>query len=241
MTNLTEQGPGNGRVVLVSGASRGIGLNIARTLLQQGWKVSAGSRKPIAELSDADPAQFHWSAYDAFDPASEAQWVKDAARNFGRVDALVLNAGIVSRSSVVDASSQEFDDVFQVNVKSPMRLAQLAWPHLKAAGEGKIVVMASLAGKRVRAADGGLYSMSKAAVLMLAHGLRHAGEPHNIRSTAICPGFVATDMAAGVGDDIQDKLTRPEDIARIVATVLSLPSTASVAEVPVSWRVEPMF
>src|SRR5690606_6744660 len=60
-----------------------------------------------------------------------------------------------SRSSVVDASSQEFDDVFQVNVKSPMRLAQLAWPHLKAAGEGKIVVMASLAGKRVRYADGG--------------------------------------------------------------------------------------
>src|SRR5690606_13826555 len=110
-----------------------------------------------------------------------------------------------------DASSQEFDDVFQVNVKSPMRLAQLAWPHLKAA------------------------------VLMLAHGLRHAGEPHNIRCTAICPGFVATDMAANVGDDIQDKLTRPEDVARIVATVLSLPSTASVAEIPVSWRVEAMF
>lgn len=128
-----------------------------------------------------------------------------------------------------------------VNVKSPMRLAQLAWPHLKAAGEGKIVVMASLAGNRVRYADGGLYSMSKAAVLMLAHGLRHAGEPHNIRCTAICPGFVATDMAANVGDDIQDKLTRPEDVARIVATVLSLPSTASVAEIPVSWRVEAMF
>lgn len=83
--------------------------------------------------------------------------------------------------------------------------------------------------------------MSKAAALMLAHGIRHVGDADNIRCTAICPGFVATEMASYVDHDIQRQLTKAEDIARIVRLALELPATASVAEIPVNWRVEGIF
>lgn len=232
---------GQGRVALISGASRGIGLAIARALLESGWRVSVGTRQPVAALADHAPSRYHWARFDAQNPETERAWVASAHRHFGGIDAIVLNAGILSQRSVIDATPQEFDEIFEVNVKSPMRLTQQAWPYLQQAPEGKVVVIASLAGKRVRAAEGGLYSMSKAAALMLAHGIRHAGAEQRIRCTAICPGFVATDMAAGVEDDVKSQLTRPEEVARIAKLVLELPPTASVAEIPVSWRVETGF
>ncbi|CAM3964966.1 SDR family NAD(P)-dependent oxidoreductase [Bordetella tumulicola] len=226
------------RVALVSGASRGIGLAIARELLEHGWRVSAGTRGPIEALAGQSSDRYHWARFDAFDPATESAWVQAASAHFGQIDAMVHNAGILSRQSVIDATSQEFDEIFEVNVKSPMRLTQCAWPHLKAVQNGKVIVVASLAGKRVRAAEGGLYSMSKAAALMLAHSLRHAGDVDGIRCTAVCPGFVATDMADGVEEGIKAQLTQPKEIATIVRMALELPASASVAEIPVSWKVE---
>jgi len=229
------------RVALVSGASRGIGLAIARELLDNGWRVSAGSRQPVAELAGYPPERYHRVHFDALDAASESAWVASAHAYFGQIDALVLNAGIVSRKTVVDASDADFDEMFTVNVKSPMRLTRLAWPHLLQSAEGKVIVMASLAGKRVRDPVGGLYSMTKAAALMLAHGIRHVGAPHRIRATAICPGPVDTDMAAHMDDALKPQLTRPADVARIVRLALELPASASVAEIPVNWQVETAF
>ena len=229
------------RVALISGASRGIGKAIANELLNAGWCVSAGSRSRIATLENAFPDQFHWSHFDALVPATERAWIDAAYTRFGRIDAIVHNAGILSTSSVITASGDEFDTLFNVNVKSPMRLTQHVWPYLQQAPEGKVLVIASLAAKRVRAADSALYSMSKAAALMLAHGIRHAGADEGIRCTAICPGFVATDMAKNVDEEIKTALTQPEDIARICRMALELPRTASVAEIPVSWQVESMY
>ncbi|MGC3986901.1 MAG: SDR family NAD(P)-dependent oxidoreductase [Pseudorhodoferax sp.] len=162
-------------------------------------------------------------------------------RDFGGIDALVHNAGILSTRSVVAADDDEVDRLLEVNVKSPLRLTRKAWPHLLAAREGKVLVMASLAAKRVRTADASLYALSKAAVLSLAHGIRHCGAASRVRCTALCPGFVATDMAAGLPPEQLRQATRPEDIARIARTVLELPASASVAEIPVSWTVEPQY
>jgi len=225
------------RVALVSGASRGIGLAIARELLAHGWCVSAGTRTPVAALADQTDDHYHWARFDACDSATESVWVQSAHKHFGRIDAIVHNAGILSSQSVIDATADDFDAIFEVNVKSPMRLTQHVWPHLQAS-TGKVIMVASLAGKRVRAAEAGLYSMSKAAALMLAHGIRHAGDRDGIRCTAICPGFVATDMADGVDEDVKGQLTQPTEVAKVVRMALELPATASVAEIPVNWRVE---
>jgi len=232
--------PTNAKVAMVSGGGRGIGRAIVTELLAHGWRVSVGARGPVT-FDGVPPDRLRVYRFDALDARTEAKWVAATVADFGGIDALVHNAGILSTSSVIEASAEEVDRLFEVNVKSPLRLTQKAWPHLLAADEGKVVVIASLAGKRIRTASASLYALSKAAVLALAHGIRHCGADSRIRSTALCPGFVATDMAAAVPAKLQSQLTRPEDIARIARLVLELPATASVAEIPISWTVEAQY
>ncbi|MET3461699.1 SDR family NAD(P)-dependent oxidoreductase [Variovorax atrisoli] len=229
------------RVAMVSGGNRGIGLAIVRELLAHGWRVSVGTRSATDAFDRHDPAQVRTYRFDAEDARSETDWVAATVRDFGGIDALVHNAGILSTRSVVDADDAEVDRLLEVNVKSPLRLTRKAWAHLLAADEGKVLVMASLAAKRVRTADASLYALSKAAVLSLAHGIRHCGAESRVRCTALCPGFVATDMAAALPPEQQRQATRPEDVARIARTVLELPASASVAEIPISWTVEPQY
>ncbi|ROR24849.1 NADP-dependent 3-hydroxy acid dehydrogenase YdfG [Comamonas sp. BIGb0124] len=237
----TRQDPASAPVAMVSGATRGIGLAIARELLAHGWRVSAGCRTLPHAGVDAQAEQWLACPFDAARPETETAWVQATRSHFGRIDAIVHNAGVLSRQSVLQASSEDFDALFEVNVKSPMRLTQLVWADLLAAPQGKVLIMASLAGKRVRSADASLYAMSKFAVLALAHGLRHCGAGTRVRATAICPGFVATDMASGVDADLHAQLTQPEDVARLARVALELPPTASVAEIPVSWSIESQF
>lgn len=226
-------------VVMVSGASRGIGAAIATEMAAAGWALSLGMRDPSASpWTASDIVLPCW--YDATDAESERAWVAQTVNRFGRIDGLVLNAGILSQTSVLDATDDEFDQIFAVNVKSPMRLARAAWPLLEK-GPGRIVTIASLSGKRIKSAGSGLYGMSKFAVVGLTHALRQAGRESGVRATAICPSFVATDMGAtATGGATQDK-TRPEEIARITRMVLDLPASASVAEIPVHFDVEDCF
>jgi hypothetical protein len=96
-------------------------------------------------------------------------------------------------------------------------------------------------GKRVKSARAGSYSLSKYAAVALAHGLRHEGFADGIRATAICPGFVATDMARAVSDFPAERMTDPADLARIIALILDLPNEASVAEFTVNCQLEESF
>lgn len=226
---------------MVSGGNRGIGLAIARELLAHGWRVSAGARSATDAYAGYRADQVRVYRFDASDAQSETDWVAATVRDFGGIDALVHNAGILSTRSVVDADDAEVDRLLEVNVKSPLRLTRKAWPHLLAATEGKVLVIASLAAKRVRAADASLYALSKAAVLSLAHGIRHCGAASRVRCTALCPGFVATDMAASLTPEQQRQATQPEDVARIARMALELPASASIAEIPISWTVEPQY
>jgi NAD(P)-dependent dehydrogenase (short-subunit alcohol dehydrogenase family) len=229
------------RVAMVSGGSRGIGLAIVRELLAGGWRVSVGARSTTDAFAGYGPAQVRSYRFDAEDARSETDWVAATVRDFGGIDALVHNAGILSTRSVIAADDAEVDRLLEVNVKSPLRLTRKAWAHLLAADEGKVLVMASLAAKRVRTADASLYALSKAAVLSLAHGIRHCGAESRVRCTALCPGFVDTDMAAALPPEQRQQATRPEDVARIARMVLELPASASVAEIPISWTVEPQY
>lgn len=226
------------RVALISGASRGIGAAIGERLVQEGWAVSLGMRRPEQPVWGPEA---HLQAYEATGAEAEADWVAAALERFGRIDAVVANAGIMLPKSVIEASGDEMRAMLEVNVLAPQRLAQAAWPALKASGRGRVAILASLSGKRVKSARAGAYSMSKFAAVALAHGLRHEGFEHGIRATAICPGFVATDMGTSLSDRPAKAMTHPADLARIVAMILDLPNEASVAEFAVNCQLEESF
>lgn len=227
------------RVAMISGASRGIGAAIAERLLEAGWCVSLGVRDPESIAGHGEDKLV--CAFDATDPESEKRWVEETIARFGRLDGLVHNAGIMIPKTVLEAEDADFDRIFDVNVKSPMRLSQLAWPHLEKAPAGRIVILASLSGKRVKSAGSGLYGMSKFAVVALGHALRQCGKESGVRSTVICPSFVATDMGKALATRDVEELTQPQDIAEIVHTVLQLPKTASISEIPVHFSVEDCY
>lgn len=228
------------RVAMISGANRGIGRAVARELSQAGWLVSLGMRDPMPPEGVPQEACLS-QRYDALEGGAAERWVAATLERFGRLDALVNNAGIMIPKSVVDASDEDLEAILQVNVKAPLQLGRAAWPHLCASGEGRLVTLASLSGKRVKTAESGLYAMSKFAALGLAHAFRHAGFEQGVRSTAICPGFVATDMAQALVELDPQAMTQPEDLARIVRLVIELPNTASIAELAVNCGIEGSF
>jgi NAD(P)-dependent dehydrogenase (short-subunit alcohol dehydrogenase family) len=228
------------RVALISGANRGIGEAIARQLAGNGWCVSLGMRTPeSAAWHETDSVQV--VAYDATDSNAEVRWVTAALERFGRVDAVVANAGLMIRKTVVDADEADMDALLEVNVKAPRRLAAAAWQSLSVSGRGRVIIMASLSGKRVKSAASSLYSVSKFAALGLAHGLRHSGWELGIRATAICPGFVATDMARSLSTREDSQMTAPADLALLINTLLDLPNEASVAELNINCQLDDSY
>lgn len=228
------------RVAMISGASRGIGAAIAAHLAELGWQLSLSARQPDRLPPRPGGQAVFACRHDAEDPASEAAWVEATVRRFGRIDAVVASAGMLIRKTVIEADDAELDLLFQVNVRSPLRLVRAAWPWLVRSGQGRVVTLVSLSGKRVKTARAGVYSASKFAALAVTHAIRHAGWDQGVRATAICPGFVATDMAAAASDRAPADMTQPEDVARLVGVVLSLPNTASVAEIPINSVLEEM-
>ncbi|CAH0264009.1 SDR family NAD(P)-dependent oxidoreductase [Roseomonas sp. CECT 9278] len=223
-----------GRVAMISGAARGIGRAVVQRLLAAGYTVSAGVRDP--SRLPAHPA-LAGHRFDAAEPGSADAWVAATIARHGRIDALVNAAGINPKARMLDVDEANFDAMWTVNAKGPMRVIRAAWPHLIAAGEGRVVNISSLSGKRVRNENLG-YAMSKFAVMALTQEVRRQGWEHGIRATAVCPGFVDTDMTAHVTKVTRDAMSRPEDIAALIEAVLRLPNTATVAELLVNCRHE---
>lgn len=231
------------RTVLISGGRRGIGAITAQVLLAQGWDVSLGLRggeRPdwAAEVPDD---RLHCTAYEATDPNGEEAWVSSALATFGRVDAIVASAGISAGKGVLAVSDDDIREMMEINVLAPRRLAAAAWKALSSSGRGRIVILGSLSGKRVKSAASGSYALSKFAAVALSHSLRQEGFALGIRSTVICPGFVATDMAKSLTAMDPNLMTQPEDIARMISMVLDLPNEAVVAEIAVNCTLEPSF
>ncbi|WP_210115047.1 SDR family NAD(P)-dependent oxidoreductase [Roseovarius aestuariivivens] len=228
-----------GRTALISGANRGIGEAIARRLHADGWNLSLGMRRP--ERPEWDTCgHCHLFQYDA-EACSEEAWVKEAVEVFGQVDAIVPSAGIMTPGTIIEATDAQIDELMAINLKAPRRMAKAAWAELERSERGRIAILASLSGKRVKSAGSGLYSVSKFAVVALAHALRQAGWEQGIRATAICPGLVNTEMAHAISQLPHDEMSDPGAIADAVALILDMPDNSSVAEFHVNCMQEGVY
>ena len=227
-----------GRVIMISGANRGIGRAIAEALYRVGYTLSLGARDPAS----LKPVAAKWvdgrvlrARYDAEDQATHRRWVDATASRFGRIDGLVNNAGTVVRVRIEDEKDTELDRMWAVNVKAPLSMIRTALPHLRRSGAGRIVNVVSIAGKAVYNDNAG-YAMTKFAAVALSHAARRAGWEDGVRCTALCPGFVATDMTADVETFPHGRMMAPGDIAEVVLTVLGLSNNASIAELVINCR-----
>ena len=225
-----------GRVVMVSGAARGLGPVIAKRLYDEGYTLSLGARDTAAlekAHNSMEKARVLFHKHDAKDQRTGDAWVAATVARFGRLDGLVNNAGVLHAFSVEAANEAQLDEMWTVNAKGPVLLTRAALPHLKKNGQGRVVNVASLLGLRVRRPDYFGYSMSKFPLVALTHAVRQEGFAHGIRATALCPSVIDTDMGEGTGIAKEDKID-PETLAEMVAMLLALPNTASVAELPVN-------
>ncbi|MEO1494326.1 MAG: SDR family NAD(P)-dependent oxidoreductase [Pseudomonadota bacterium] len=230
----------NGRVIMISGANRGIGLATARALAARGYTLSLGARDPAGIPLDGlgDALTHVWEATDA---GTSTDWAAATQERFGRIDGMVMNAGVEIGGSLETGTDDEFDQMFDVNFKGPLRLVRAALPALRASGHGRVVSIVSLAGKRVLRHQILGYSASKHAAMALTHAVRQAGWEDGIRATSVCPGMVDTRMVEHIQVPDGAFKIEPEAIAETVAYALSLPNNASVAEILVNSRYEAMF
>lgn len=240
------------KVIIVTGASSGIGLAIARAAAAAGAKVLLhGTREAeLRSLAESFGSAAHWVAADLAHTDSPAQIAKAALEAFGRIDGLVNNAGIFPRSTIESADDAHFDRVFHINTRAPLMITRQVVAHLrKRQAAGSIVNIGS-----INAWCGGnellIYSMSKGALMTMTRNLGDALAEEGIRVNQLNVGWTLTDgekvmqKQLGAPDDWHQKISRaaaprgallaPEEIARHVIFWLSdasAPVTGSVYEI----------
>lgn len=227
----------SGQSVLVTGASRGIGAAIARRLAGSGARVAVhyGQHKSAAEALAAEiGAGAEVFAADLQDArACAALWTAVEGR-FGRIDALVNNAGVAVESALDQPLTEwlaDWDRTMAVNVTATAILSRLAIAHFQAAGGGRIVNIASRAAFRGDQPDYLAYAASKAAMVALSRSIARGFGKAQIKAFVIAPGFTRTEMAQAFidqyGEDYASSdialpnLTEPDDVAPTVAFLLS--------------------
>ncbi len=229
------------RVILISGANRGIGFTTAKLLGSSGFRLSLGARDPdtinTAEF-DCDVVVSKW---DANNPEDSSKWVGKTIARFGQIDGVVLNAGVLIRAGLEDQNDDAYNTMWQTNFMGPLRLIRSAMPHLRRSKHGRVANIVSLSGKRLLGKGALGYAASKFAASALTHAIRQEGWSDEVRATSICPGLVDTDMVIGVEPPVGEFKIAPETVANTIAYALSLPNEAVVAEILINSRLESSF
>ena len=220
----------DGRVAMVTGASRGIGAAIAQALAGAGVRLGLGSRSGHDLGLDGVVAM----PCDVRDPASLEALVAATAERFGKVDILVVNAGVGAYGPFLDLPAADLEEMIDVNVKGAMYAVRAALPRLLESDGADIVTIASEAGRRGLPYEA-VYCASKFAQVGLTRALDHELREKGIRCTNVCPGGVATDFAMGHGrtPDMPQLagMMRPQDVAEAVMFVLTRPRNHRILEV----------
>ncbi len=224
-----------GRVAVVTGAGRGIGLAIARALAAAGADVWLNSRTAgsvdalCAEIGAAGPGTARPLHFDVTEPAAVRDAFTRVQKESRRLDILVNNAGILSDAVIEMASLDQMDRVFRTNLQGVITCSQYAVRLMSRAGGGSIVNIASIIG-RVGNAGQAVYGASKAGVIGLTYSLSKEVAARGIRVNAIAPGVIDTDMigalpaekrAALVAAIGMGRVGRPEDIAPVALFLAS--------------------
>lgn len=230
-----------GKVIAITGASSGIGEATARLLARRGARIVMGARRTerLEELTAALTAEGGAARYRALDVTKRgdvAAFIAFAKAEFGNVDVLINNAGVMPLSVMADLKVEEWDRMIDVNIRGVLHGIAAVLPGMKARGKGQIVNVASI-GAHVVVPTGAVYCATKYAVWAISEGLRQ--ENPDIRVTTISPGVVATELGNDISDanakgylaELRKTALTPDAIARAIAYAVEQPDDVDVNEV----------
>jgi NADP-dependent 3-hydroxy acid dehydrogenase YdfG len=233
-----------GKVIVITGASSGLGEATARLLSAQGASVVLGARRADRLQSLADELTGRGGkalpvTTDVTDREQVKELVDAAVQTYGRVDVMINNAGLMPQALLERLRIDEWDQMIDVNIKGVLYGIAAALPHMKEQKAGHFINVSSVAGHRVGPGFA-VYAATKHAVRALSEGLRQEVKPYNIRTTVISPGAVATELPNSVTDPdaaerirkfYQDVAIPAESFARAVAFAISEPEDVDVNEI----------
>jgi NADP-dependent 3-hydroxy acid dehydrogenase YdfG len=218
-----------GKVALVTGASRGIGAAVARSLAAGGVRLALASRSG----DDLGLAGAVARPCDVRRPDDIEALAAEAVKRFGGIDILVANAGVGAYGPFLDLPADQLEEMIDVNVKGTLYAVRAALPHLLESDAADIVTLASEAGRRGLPLEA-VYCASKFAQVGFTRALDHELREQGVRCSNVCPGGVATDFAMGRGrtpemPELAGMMT-PEDVAEIVLFVITRPRNHRILE-----------
>ena len=223
------------RVLLVTGAGSGIGAATAEVAAQRGWQVVVCGRRREALDAVAERTGAAVRVVDVTAPGAVEELVTSVVSEFGRLDSVVANAGVMAVGSVVDTEPDDWDAVLRTNLTSVYLLARAAVPHLVAA-QGTFVGVSSIAALR-SSTGAAAYSVSKAGLISLVQSIARDFGPEGLRANVICPGWVRTEMADGEMAEFGEPFGLDAEGAYAAATEL-VPQRRAAEPVEVAKAVE---
>lgn len=228
------------KVAVITGASRGIGKAVALGLAKDGYHVCLLSRSKEALQNVSEHIKTAVSPSSPFEPLIYEcdvtdievvnKVIKDIIHKLGHIDVLFNNAGILRLGSLEDVKG--FNDMINVNLIGAFNVLHAVVPCMKQQKYGYIFNLSSLCGK-IGYAGVGAYTASKFGLVGLSESLFNELAADNIKVTAICPSYVATDMVSHVENPPQHLMIQPDDIFQVVRGLLSLSAEACIKEITV--------
>jgi len=225
----------DGKVALVTGASRGIGRAIALRLAAEGASVAlnyagnAAKAAEVKELAEKGGARAMAIQADVADAAAVDAMVKQVLEEFGRIDILVNNAGITRDGLLARMKEEDFDAVLATNLKGVFHCTKAVAKAMMKARYGRIVNLASVVGVMGNAGQAN-YAAAKAGIIGFTKSVAKELAPRGITANAVAPGFIGTDMTAGLSDKVREgmeqaiplgRMGQPEDVANAVLFLAS--------------------